>query len=74
MYKLDDEMRDCITFLITCLNIILILMIALIDPSQIFRVSIVEGLVFLVTIFWMIVSYCDLTVIWYSIKQIFKKG
>lgn len=58
---IDDGLKDCITFLLTLLNIILILILALIDPSQIFRVSIVEGLVFLVTVFWMIISYCDLS-------------
>lgn len=71
---INDGMKDCITFLLTILNFFLILIIALIDSSQIFRVSIVEGLVFLVTIFWFIVSYYDLSDIWYSIKQIFKKG
>ena len=71
---INSGMKDCITFLLTCLNIFLILMLALVESNEIMRVSIVEGLVFLVTVFWMIISYCDLSVIWYSIKQIFKKG
>jgi hypothetical protein len=71
---IDDGLKNFITCLLTILNIILILGIAFGESNQIVRVSVVEGLVFLVTVFWMIISYSNPGLIWYSIKQIFKKG